>query len=297
MAIQEPRFVAKAGAELLNATPPDPLYVAARRVLLDALEASKPYGRSLILVGAQAVYLRTMQAQLNVAPFTIDGDIAIDPSSLPSSPPLEKVLSEAGFNAGTQPGRWTRLTRVEGRDITVEVDFMVPAGVAPGAGTRSVDLEGHSRRATRRVPGLEAALVDHSPVEIAAIEATDARQFTVEAAGPAALVIAKTHKISDRGATARGARTDVDKDAGDVYRLIQVTGVADMAAGFSKALTAEVSRHVAEDSLGHLSALFGRPGLPGVEMVIRAAGVSGQASEGIRATLIGYVSALRRALS
>src|SRR5260370_23967375 len=178
--------------------------------------------------------MRTMQAQLNVAPLKIEGDIAMDPSSLPSSPPLEKVLSEAGFNAGTQPGRWPRLTRLEGRDITVEVDFMVPAGVAPGAGTRSVDLEGHSRRATRRVPGLEAALVDHSPVEIAAIEATDARQFTVEAAGPAALVIAETHKISDRGATARGPRTDVDKGAGDVYRLMQVTGEADLRPGVTQ---------------------------------------------------------------
>ena len=297
MAVQEPRHVGRVGVELLNATPPDPLYVAARRVLLDALEASKTYGRSLILVGAQAVYLRTMQAQLNVAPFTIDGDIAIDPRSLPQSPPLEKVLSEAGFNAGTQPGSWTRVTRVEGRDIIVEVDFMVPAGVAPGSGTRSVDLEGHSRRATRRVSGLEAALVDHGPVEIAAIEATDARKFTVEAAGAAALVVAKTHKIVDRGATARGARTEVDKDAGDVYRLMQATGVADMAAGFTKALRAEVSHHVAVNSLGHLNELFGRPGLPGVEMVIRATGASREASEGIRATLTAYVSALRGALS
>src|SRR5260370_8104763 len=108
--------------------------------------------------------MRTMQAQLNVAPLKIEGDIAMDPSSLPSSPPLEKVLSEAGFNAGTQPGRWTRLTRVEGRDITVEVDFMVPAGVAPGAGTRTVDLEGHSRRATRRVPSLQPAPPAHIPL-------------------------------------------------------------------------------------------------------------------------------------
>jgi hypothetical protein len=36
---------------------PDPLYVAARRVLLDALEAIKPHLSALVLVGAQAVYL------------------------------------------------------------------------------------------------------------------------------------------------------------------------------------------------------------------------------------------------
>lgn len=37
----------------------DPLYVLARRVLLDALEALRPHKNALILVGAQAVYLHT----------------------------------------------------------------------------------------------------------------------------------------------------------------------------------------------------------------------------------------------
>ena len=36
---------------------PDPLYVAARHVLLDALEAIEPHLSALVLVGAQAVYL------------------------------------------------------------------------------------------------------------------------------------------------------------------------------------------------------------------------------------------------
>lgn len=37
----------------------DPLYVAARRVLLDALTLLAPHGDAVIVVGAQAVYLRT----------------------------------------------------------------------------------------------------------------------------------------------------------------------------------------------------------------------------------------------
>jgi len=265
--------------------------------LLDAVEASIPYRRSLILVGAQAVYLRTAQARLAVTPFTIDGDIAIDPSSMPISPPLEEALSAAGFNAGTQPGNWMRVTDVEGRDVRVEVDFMVPDAVAPGSGTRSVELEGHSRRATRRVVGLEAALVDHSWMEIAAIEIADRRRFTIGVAGAAALVVSKTHKIADRKATARGARTDVDKDAGDIYRLMQVIGVSEMAAGFRKALGASVSREVTHRALGQLEELFGRAALPGVDMVIRTVGADRQASDTIRATLTAYVSALRSALS
>jgi len=37
----------------------DPLYVAARSVLLDALTLLAPHGDAVIVVGAQAVYLRT----------------------------------------------------------------------------------------------------------------------------------------------------------------------------------------------------------------------------------------------
>ena len=38
---------------------PDPLYVAARSVLLNALEARGPQRDAIVLVGAQAIYLHT----------------------------------------------------------------------------------------------------------------------------------------------------------------------------------------------------------------------------------------------
>lgn len=38
---------------------PDPLYIAAKRVLLDELEALSPPRNAVILVGAQAIYLHT----------------------------------------------------------------------------------------------------------------------------------------------------------------------------------------------------------------------------------------------
>jgi hypothetical protein len=275
---------------------PDRQYVGARRVLLDALGAADPYLASLVLVGAQAVYLRTERARLTVAPFTIDGDIAVDPAAFPGAPPLETALSQAGFVLGEQPGSWSRVITIDGREMKVDVDFMVPAAVAPGPGTRSVELEGHSRRATRRVRGLEAALVDHGPMEIGAFEVTDMRRVKIEVAHAGALVIAKVHKIAERGATARGARTQVDKDAGDIYRLMQVTLVPEMAASFRTALAVEMSREVTESALDHLDRLFGRPGLPGVEMAIRAIGVGGEAPDTIRATLTAYVASLRSSL-
>jgi hypothetical protein len=60
----------------------DELYIVARRVLLDALDALGTHRGAIILVGAQAIYLRVGEADLAVAPFTTDGDLAIDPAVL-----------------------------------------------------------------------------------------------------------------------------------------------------------------------------------------------------------------------
>ena len=60
----------------------DELYVLARRVLLDALDALGSHRNAMVLVGAQAVYLRVGEGDLAVAPFTTDGDLAIDPTLL-----------------------------------------------------------------------------------------------------------------------------------------------------------------------------------------------------------------------
>jgi hypothetical protein len=71
----------------------DELYVMARSVLLDALEALGSHRDAIVLVGAQAVYLRVGEADLAVAPFTTDGDLAVDPAVLAQIPPLEEALS------------------------------------------------------------------------------------------------------------------------------------------------------------------------------------------------------------
>ena len=66
----------------------DPRYIAARRVLLDALEQLAPHGAAVIVVGPQAIYLRTGLNDIAVAPYTTDGDLAIDPTLLGDDPPL-----------------------------------------------------------------------------------------------------------------------------------------------------------------------------------------------------------------
>ena len=73
----------------------DPEYVAARRVLLDALEALGPHRKAVVLVGAQAIYLHVGEGDMAVAPFTTDGDLAINPSVLDDEPILAEALRAA----------------------------------------------------------------------------------------------------------------------------------------------------------------------------------------------------------
>ena len=125
----------------------------------------------------------------------------------------------------TEPGIWLATTTVDGKELTIPIDLIVPEGVAPPGGRRGARLGPHGNRAARRAVGLEAALVDHSPMTVTALEPSDTRQFEVEVAGVAAMFVAKAHKIHDRLESNRPGRAE-DKDAADVYRLMQ-THVAD----------------------------------------------------------------------
>src|SRR6266446_932242 len=84
----------------------DPVYARARQVLLDALAALEPHIEAIVLVGAQAVYLRTGEGDLAVPPYTTDGDLALSPDQLADSPVLAEALTRARFRPGDQPGSW-----------------------------------------------------------------------------------------------------------------------------------------------------------------------------------------------
>ena len=73
----------------------DELYIVARRVLLDALDALGTHRDAVVVVGAQAIYLRVGEADLAVAAFTTDGDLGIEPTLLADAPTLEVALATA----------------------------------------------------------------------------------------------------------------------------------------------------------------------------------------------------------
>jgi hypothetical protein len=248
----------------------DPRYVAARRILLSALEALAPHGSAVIVAGAQAVYLRAGAIDIGVAPYTTDGDLALDPKLLRDAPELAAAMRAAAFYPDLkEPGIWLATASVEGEEITIPVDLIVPEGAAPPGGRRGARLGPHGNRAARRAVGLEAALIDHSTMTVAALEPGDGRVFAVEVAGEAALLVSKAHKIHDRLASERPGRLE-DKDASDVYRLMQTSSPSAIGATLAALREDEIAGPATSAAITYLNELFGRRGAPGIQMATRA---------------------------
>jgi hypothetical protein len=239
------------------------LLVRARSVLLDALEALAEHRESLVVIGAQAIYVHTGAIDLPLAEATKDSDIVLDPRELGGTPLLEEAMTAAGFRrdlADGQPGSWLS-------DDGVPVDLMVPEALAGSGGRRGARIPPHSKYATRRTAGLEAAVVDHSPMDVAALDPADARTITVNVAGPAALLVAKLHKIGER--KEQPGRL-LDKDAHDIYRLLSATTTADVATGLVGLLADDLAGPATRTALDYLRELFNSPTALGPTMVGRA---------------------------
>ena len=236
---------------------PDPLYVKAREVLLDALEALAPHRASLVLVGAQAIYLHTGEADVAVAPYTTDADLVIDPANLAARPPLGASLEGRGFSPGDQPGQWLK----EG----VRVDLMVPEAVA-GPGRRGVRLGPHGKRAARKARGLEGALVDGEVREVASL-AGSPRRVKVMVAGPASLLVSKLHKLAERRDEPGRLK---DKDALDVFRILRAVPTPRLADTLRRLQKDPHAGMVTDEAIEHLRTLFGTPEASGSGFAARA---------------------------
>ncbi|HEY7192943.1 MAG TPA: hypothetical protein VH439_04305 [Gemmatimonadales bacterium] len=190
------------------------LRARARHALLDALDALHDHRESVVVVGAQAIYLHTGAAPTPVAEATKDSDLAFDVRRLADQPLIDAAMRAAHFELDTtknQPGAWISADGIP-------VDLMVPETLAGGSGSRAAMHPPHHKRALRRAAGLEAALVDYQPMQIRALRDGDHRVIVAKVAGPAALLVAKLHKIGERADTAPDRL--VDKDAHDLYRIL-----------------------------------------------------------------------------
>lgn len=276
-----------------------PEYVEARRVLLDALEALGPQSAALVLAGAQAIYLRAGPQSLAIAEYTTDGDLAVDPTLLKDAPPLGELMKAGGFalaalQGAEEPGIWQAPAEVNGREVMIPVDLIVPAGVAPPGGTRGARLGGHGKRAARKTVGLEAALVDNDLMQIKALDPADRRSSGLRVAGTAALLVAKTHKLHDRIESARKDRLD-DKDASDVVRLMQTSSPGAVAKTLSDLLAHASAGPPTEFAIQRFRILFGGRAGGGIEMAAEALR-GAMPSDRVRAICLAYTGELYSSL-
>lgn len=115
------------------ATAETDLLVRARSALLDALVALDEHADSVVVIGAQAIHLRTGDISLALAPATKDADLTLDPRSLGDTPLVDRALIDAGFVLDpiqNQPGAWINAAGMP-------VDIMVPEALAGPGGRRS----------------------------------------------------------------------------------------------------------------------------------------------------------------
>lgn len=261
----------------------EPVYVAARSVLLDALEALGSQRDAIVVVGAQAVYMRTRVGSIALAPYTTDADLALTPEDLADEPRLEALMRGAGFvlDAG-QSGSWHKTVLVGDDSIDIPVDIMVPHGFAPPGGRRSVRIGPHDKMAARRAVGLEGAAIDFDVMDVNSLDPPDTRVFAVRVAGPAALVVAKLHKINDRLASGKPDRI-ADKDAADVYRIMEAFTVEEVVERLRPLRDDSRSASPTSAAVELLGRLFEAPRAPGVQMA--AAALRGVVAEDRVATI------------
>lgn len=268
-------------------------YVEARRALLDALTALQPHIGAFVLIGAQAVYVRTAGRLPGYQPFTTDADLALDPSRLATLPLLADAMLDAGFEYSGEPGIWNRHMLRPGftDDIIVPVDLIVPAHVAAKAGRRGSHLPViTATRQRKRASGSRARSWIAARSRPPARERR--RRVMVNVAGPAALLVAKVHKIGERLQTPHRL---VDKDAGDVYRLFEATSLREMLDLVRMLLADERSATVTETAMGYVRQLFATPRSPGIQLAVQALGPAADPVT-VTTTLTGYTQDLLSAM-
>lgn len=148
----------------------------------------------------------------------------------------------------------------------IPVDLMVPEHLAGPGSRRGVRIPPHDKRSARRAAGLEAAIIDRSPMTVDSLDG-DGRSAVINVAGSAALLVAKLHKLGERVGTPDRLN---DKDAHDIYRLLVATETHDIAETMQRLHADEISQVATTQALGYLEQLFATADALGATMAGRA---------------------------
>jgi hypothetical protein len=155
---------------------------------------------------------------------THDAELGVTPALLLRMPHVDEAMDSAGLEPASQsrPGVWG-LKSEHGMPLNkrLTIDLIAPASVS-GTGRRSADVGVHGRRSVSKTVGTELSLVDREWMKIESFDDPAAsREGYV--AGVAALICAKSFKISDRldpTEIARNPQRFNSKDVTDLFRLM-----------------------------------------------------------------------------
>lgn len=121
---------------------------------------------------------------------------------------------------------------------------------------------------------------------VSALDASDSRSFKLRVAGPAALLVAKLHKLNDRVGTNRL----MPKDALDVLRLLELPS-AGLAATINRLQQDAVAAEITAEAMEVLRSMFATPGAEGSGLAAEA--LAGRRNEAIvRASCTALASEL-----
>ena len=83
-------------------------------MLLDALTGLQAHINAVVIVGAQAVYMRTAGRLSTYQAYTTDADLVVDPDELSDTPPLGDAMTTQDSN--------TRVSQVSGSEAFGALD-------------------------------------------------------------------------------------------------------------------------------------------------------------------------------
>lgn len=134
--------------------------------------------------------------------------------------------------------------------------------------------------------------MDHEVRPIRALDADDARVVEVRVASPAALLVAKLHKLGER----LGSRRVQDQDALDVLRLLRGTQTVDVAGRLAALNLDPVAGAATAAAVAWLEEIFVRRGVVGADggagrRAHRAGGRDPRVDDGARGRAAGGGSA------
>jgi len=204
---------------------------SSRRLLIDTIRALADFSDAITVIGAHAVHVwvQDILGPIDMQA-TRDADVAVNPVLVTPDPKLLDIMGGIGVTPALpdRPGIYgysgeSSLPLAE----RTTIDLIVPEAYA-GSGRRAARIAGQQHAAGRAV-GLELTVWDRHRRTLTAVDdPTDMVGAWV--AGPAALLVAKAHKVHERleQMVTRPDRLR-PKDSGDVGLLMMASDPEEVA--------------------------------------------------------------------